>query len=609
MSEVSSSKNITSLRTFASDLASVREKLSDTNVTEQTVPQKTEVVQQKTDKKQIVIDEQVKIENKPVQRKTVTITAKKEPGQKQAEVTPQKQSDLPQYGALSKEIEQVAKPQKESTLTDNNVYNVNSSEEGSIIRDTKRSRFRLIPAIISSVVAWYNDTKEAYKEAQRPKHTVAKAESRISTIKKAKHGSGQAPREDFSKVAEHLKSVERKPVVSTLTLTEKEDVPKPTWSYTDTGQPTEKALTNKEEKEVVLEETIKGVALQKEEVQKIETVLAEKTQENILQDKTKEVLPEKIVGDSEITDEIVVPQTTQNQEITLPEGPTDVTEVPEVEIEQLTETNNKQTLLDSSNVTAAQSDISEETPKKKRRYAPATNTGRDAFPLYVLIAVIVIASLLGIGVSYYIFAQKSTQPVQEKTTASSVASIIRTQSIVSFPLPQYREDVLSEIQAMISANPVTTQIYPTITSNTQEQIPAPTEIIVERLAPRTQNSFNRSIKEITFGGINGADPFIILNMTNFDIAFAGMLEWEKTLSTDLAPLFGDPVIETFDSSARTSTQVRRAFFKDVIASNKNVRLLLDENGHDRIIYTFINQNTIIITTTRLALEKLIPLVK
>jgi hypothetical protein len=108
-------------------------------------------------------------------------------------------------------------------------------------------------------------------------------------------------------------------------------------------------------------------------------------------------------------------------------------------------------------------------------------------------------------------------------------------------------------------------------------------------------------------GAGDSEPYIVMKVTGFDAAFAGMLEWERSMSADLSPLFGPTVVETFDSSARTDTQVREAFFQDVIASNKNARILLDEEGEERIIYTFINQQTIIITTTKKALERLMPL--
>jgi hypothetical protein len=128
------------------------------------------------------------------------------------------------------------------------------------------------------------------------------------------------------------------------------------------------------------------------------------------------------------------------------------------------------------------------------------------------------------------------------------------------------------------------------------------------ISPKISGSFGRTIREIAFGGA-AQDPFIIMKVNSFDIAFAGMLEWEQTMSSDLSPFFGDPVVITFDPSARTDTQVREAFFKDMIASNKNARLLLDQNGSDRIIYTFVDQNTILITKNKETLDVLLPRIR
>jgi hypothetical protein len=138
--------------------------------------------------------------------------------------------------------------------------------------------------------------------------------------------------------------------------------------------------------------------------------------------------------------------------------------------------------------------------------------------------------------------------------------------------------------------------------------PASAEQILSILSPRAPGSFQRGVQELTFGGV-GSAPFMIMKVSSFDTAFAGMLEWERAMSADLSPLYGTPVVETFDPSARTDTQVRAAFFKDAIASNKNIRLLLDEAGEDRIVYTFTDQNTVVITTTREALNTLVPLLK
>jgi hypothetical protein len=88
-----------------------------------------------------------------------------------------------------------------------------------------------------------------------------------------------------------------------------------------------------------------------------------------------------------------------------------------------------------------------------------------------------------------------------------------------------------------------------------------------------------------------------------------MLGWEEAMSADLAPLFGSPVSSSYNPEVRTDTGTSEAYFKDVIAVNKNARLLVDENGDDRIIYTFIDKNTVVITTTREALSEIVPLLK
>jgi len=88
-----------------------------------------------------------------------------------------------------------------------------------------------------------------------------------------------------------------------------------------------------------------------------------------------------------------------------------------------------------------------------------------------------------------------------------------------------------------------------------------------------------------------------------------MLAWEGTLSADLAPLFGAPVTESFDPTARTTDQVRTAFFRDTIAGNVSARLLVDRNNTDRLVYGFIKPNLILIAPNQDTFELVAPLVQ
>jgi hypothetical protein len=465
-----------------------------------------------------------------------------------------------QYGSIADEIAGVAKSHAPSILSDStDSYDGEALGSGTIIRDTKRKRFKLFPAMLSAITSWTSDTKEAYVASQIPLHTVAKAEKRIDTIVKAATQSEQAPKEDFKKVAEHLKTLERKPIHSTLLFKDKESVPAPTWASANEEATTPASI------EAAPEPTPQPVQIQ---------TIPEPVVEEQVQAPISEAPAVAEVAYVESPRVQVRPEPTYSEEQEIP------TEAPIAQRQR-------------------------ETPQP--RYAPPRQTS-SSFPFYALISVILIASLAGITFSYYLFAEKSGTVSRVDTPIYEVPKLIRAQDNTSFVLPENRNELLQTLLSKLDTSNTVTQMYPTVSEGENAQKPAPAEAIVAVFAPRAPGSFTRSIKEITFGSSQNAEPFIIMKATSFDVAFAGMLTWEIMMSADLAPLFGPTVLETFDPQARTASGARDAFFKDVIASNKSARVLLDENGDDRIVYTFTDQNTILITTNRETLAELIGLV-
>ena len=118
---------------------------------------------------------------------------------------------------------------------------------------------------------------------------------------------------------------------------------------------------------------------------------------------------------------------------------------------------------------------------------------------------------------------------------------------------------------------------------------------VSRLDTRAPDTLLRTLNdEMTFGVhiFDGNQPFIILKTRFYENAFSGMLAWEQFMNEDLAPLFG-PVVE-FEAS--TSTPFRTIPFKDRVIRNKETRILADNDGSILLLYSFVDQNTIVITT-------------
>lgn len=120
------------------------------------------------------------------------------------------------------------------------------------------------------------------------------------------------------------------------------------------------------------------------------------------------------------------------------------------------------------------------------------------------------------------------------------------------------------------------------------------------LGTRAQPSFMRSLDPQFVLGlhmINGGQPFLIFKTGFYDSTFAGMLAWEKTMASDLVGVF------TKENPQATSTaNIGEKLgdwndtFEDKVVKNKDVRILKDSSGKTILLYSFINKETLIITT-------------
>ncbi|MFT7507123.1 MAG: hypothetical protein ACI92I_000262 [Acidimicrobiales bacterium] len=249
--------------------------------------------------------------------------------------------------------------------------------------------------------------------------------------------------------------------------------------------------------------------------------------------------------------------------------------------------------------------VSESVPQEKRTFKPAV-TSVSRVPIYVYLLVIIGASLLGIGTSVYWFTSSTAT---EEAVVIRIPSLFAVNIQIPIPLEETKVGTLTTILNESLAANETIQIYPTVTDETGQSHPTDVQELLFALQLRAPGSFTRSINDIAFGSYNGAKPFVLMSVTSFDTAFAGMLAWEPVLSEDLSPLFGDPVTESYDPYARTETQIRPAFFRDTVIANKSARVLVDTANIERILYSFVQPNLILITSDSDTLNAIIPLIK
>jgi|GEM_PF-431127 len=127
-----------------------------------------------------------------------------------------------------------------------------------------------------------------------------------------------------------------------------------------------------------------------------------------------------------------------------------------------------------------------------------------------------------------------------------------------------------------------------------------TQEFFEKAQTRASSGLVRSFHPKYMLGVHsfeGAEPFLVFKTSFYENAFAGMLAWERTLSRDLAPLFGPALLNETESAA-TSTSASGGIFKDRLINNIDTRVLMDLNGDVRLIYSFIDRQTLVIATNR-----------
>jgi hypothetical protein len=94
-------------------------------------------------------------------------------------------------------------------------------------------------------------------------------------------------------------------------------------------------------------------------------------------------------------------------------------------------------------------------------------------------------------------------------------------------------------------------------------------------------------------------PFIILKNTYFQNAFAGTLQWEKSMREDLIS------ITRVSNPNETAPLLNAGAFEDSVISNIDARVLKNSEGQVMLAYAFSDKDTIVITTRTEALKAIL----
>lgn len=198
--------------------------------------------------------------------------------------------------------------------------------------------------------------------------------------------------------------------------------------------------------------------------------------------------------------------------------------------------------------------------------------------------ILIVLGIVSISGLYYL---KSKEAVEiEQKTKTLIAFTEETNLSLGSVNQQELFSKFSESKTNWST-PVNSVLYVNPTVNGNE---ISTEDILSLIAPDMPPSLVRSFGEKYMLGIYSFDtnePFIILTVKDFSLAYPGMLKWEKDMLSNLGNMFSIPTIEN-----ASTTNVFT--FKDEVIKNRDLRVVKDATGNTLVLYSFIDRKTLII---------------
>lgn len=257
-----------------------------------------------------------------------------------------------------------------------------------------------------------------------------------------------------------------------------------------------------------------------------------------------------------------------------------------------------QDVVESEKISAVKAAALEAKKRERRDSTSLTQVSRGPRSHTVLKTILAafLLIILGVGALLVVSVVKNQRAINEGTT--TLSSIMFSEQTLSYPIqgktgvPLRQELSLARTQIQIPLGAITRIASVLPQADGTPRVVSAQEFL-SALGAAIPGDLAQSLSDEYFFGVHSLDqnvPVLVLPLTDYEHAFAGMLGWEKSISDDLRPLFTHVPAETLMSDG---TLVSRKF-EDVIIQNYDVRVLKDATGTVRLLYSFPTRNFLII---------------
>jgi hypothetical protein len=244
------------------------------------------------------------------------------------------------------------------------------------------------------------------------------------------------------------------------------------------------------------------------------------------------------------------------------------------------------------NVSATKISLAEQNRKMAREQAaPAEKSGEASSTLGKTAVALTILVILAAAGGYYFVYMKGSAP------AAALPQELRVDTILPYAKASVLQldgetNAIDTFAAAIGSTPIdagTIHAFIAVPQGTTT-FASIEDVFGKAEAPST---LKRSLSSRYMLGAHASDtklPFIIVKNTYFQNAFAGMLEWEKSLRKNLLSII------RISNPAENISLSNSGTFEDSVISNVDARVLRNGAGEVILAYAFSDKNTLVIAT-------------
>ncbi len=265
--------------------------------------------------------------------------------------------------------------------------------------------------------------------------------------------------------------------------------------------------------------------------------------------------------------------------------------------------------LSSVNIAIAENDRMRQKMRGPESIETKSAEGSKIIPILITLVVIIAVGAMGyFGYSYY---KKIPAKTQSVSTIAIPKPFFTVEYRNEFNIDRAAKDrQVSALASQINDTNIPLgniySIYLTTGTSTTKSV-IKTSNFLSLLESNIPDQLSRNLDQnFMIGTFSFAQniPFVILRTTNYEVAYAGMLEWEKILESDFGQLFRLNQNQNRGVATTTAT-LGLIRFQDDVVGNQDVRVLKDNDGKIFFIYGIVGKEYIIITANEMGFKEIL----